>query len=219
MPSAGVTKRLAISELNFDKIPLERIFKIFSSVSQNSLINIRTYTSKRGIFSVAEFSAAESALAVYEFCDESEIEGTQETFHLSFVPDTTKLTGHIEECLGYCSFKPSRTAGELNHHGNECLELIEPIKELADCIPEDYAEQELPHVKKEEKKIENKLKNALDAEKNRDELEGFVFDLADPRFDRLYTDRNFILDASNKLFAEQRESSLILEERRRRSSC
>lgn len=232
MEDSSPTKRLAITDIDLDAIPLQYIFKILSNIADNKLTSVKRYHSRKGsVFSVAEFTEVEAAFNAYDICDGCEIEGTHHIFNLSFVPDAVVLPAPVEECFECSGFIPHR-----KQHSNPetMLESTERIQSLIEEIPEEIRAtcQEAMHQDKpadEDKnklgnkekdkpsdKEENSLKTAILKERNADELDGFVFDAKDPRFADLYEDQDFLLDASNRLFAAQKESIEIVDEKRQR---
>lgn len=199
---------MALRKVSMERVPLPWLFRMIEGILEKKIVAIKAYMSgSNGPFSIVEFESPEDAKKIYDFCDGLEIEDTREIFDFAFVPDAKVFADPLEECLKCTDFN-----------------FKEHVDRLRDRAPaaEDYEEDEkarrpaAPDSKAKETAKSTEIKEALEAAEEVDDCEGFVFDLHDERFERMFTDPEFMLDASNKKFREQRESVVILDEVRRR---
>jgi len=212
-PGPNVTKRLAARNLDPEKIQPRWLLRIVETIIEKKIVSVKTCLSKKKeLVHVIEFSEREDAKRIYDFCDGLLIEDTRELFDLSFVPDSVDFGAPLDECrdsAGFCYQKPSRAKIDYT-------DLLGPGSDEEGDASEEKGAGKAANAKKGEPKTKPiNLQDALDNEDEADDLEGFKFDMADERFSRIFTDHDFVLDASNKRFREQRESAEILSEMRK----
>lgn len=222
----AMTKKLAITGVDFNSVTLACIFRVFESVVGDRVVRTRLYFTDRGeSYSVIEFKDASSAKEAYAFCDGMEVEQTGSIFNLSFVPEDAELDSLAEECDSSRDFVHGRSA-------NKRVEINEDMVQLSDDeilldieIPEEYktkiqekdskAPRRTDATRKDDGTVS--MKEAFGGDEYVDELEGFQFNVRDERFADLFEDDDFTLDASNKGFRLQRVSKEIFDEKLRSS--
>lgn len=214
----NVTKRIAVKHIDFDKVPLEWIFKIFENVCDSKLVSLGMYLSKsKDPFAVAEFKDRESSNAVYNFCDGMVVEDTHETFDLSFIPDSFKLGEPLSVCTSSKNFKFYRDIRSKNEIPNT-LEMSEENDCLDSEIPESLRQQEPQPVleKKSVAKEKSNFEEILEKEPSAEESDDFQFNAGDERFSKLLNDTNYMIDASSDKFRKEPQLKKIIEEKRNR---
>lgn len=218
--SSEITKRLAVSNLNREKVPIQWLFKIIETLLEKKIVSIRTYLSKKNTaFSVVEFFDSDDAKKLYDFCDGLQIEDTKEVFDLSFIPESMEFEDPLDECLDGSTFRFKKNVRQQIDYNN-LVEVSDEEDRLGIDIPE-HLKQIAVHAT-EEKKISPKekeiaeMKKALEKDDEVDEYDGFQFDVKDGRFQQVFTNDDFAIDASNKKFKKQPETIEILNEIRKK---
>jgi len=215
------SNRVAVTDIDFDKINVPHIFKIFESIVGNRVQNVGLYQDEGSgsNYAVATFKNSESAYQAYEICDGVEVGQSGVFMNLSFVPDDMQLGEPEEFCEDSKDFV-------FNNEMNKKVVVNEDMIELADdnaCyfeIPEEVKlkiKEEEAQKERKEPEIKNKVaatetRNMLEQEEKTSEFEDFQFNLKDDRFSELFKNNDFILDASNKKFKSQKVSNLIHSE-------
>lgn len=221
---SGITKRIAITDIDFEEIALPTIFRIFESEVDQRIIRIGLYNSaKAQLYAICEFKSQEFSKKVYDNLDGVEIEKTGNIFNLSFIPDDFELDTLIAECTDSEDFRGIADKGQkieidenmidLSGEIEVDFEIPEEFKSKAKVETFDYEKGYKPKVIEE--KEESSSHHILEALKEDDEKveTDFKFDPLDERFKDLYEDENFILDASNKKFKLQKSSKVIIEKK------
>lgn len=217
-----ITEKLAISDLDFEKINIEWIMTIFERILNKKLNSIKLFASKSGKeFAVAEFDEIKDAKEIYDFCDGFEIEDTHELFNLSFVPKNIELGEPIKVCKDSSNFKFGKNSKKSNMSAAEMIDVSNDEVPLEVEVPntfkydeEEVAAPVLDDSKKKDDK--NRLLGAIEDEEDKREDEGFKFDALDDRFRRLYEDENFIIDTSDLKYKNQQDLKEVVNEKRRR---
>lgn len=225
--SENITRRLAASGLNMEKISIQWLFKIVETISERKLTKVSIhFTKTHRQYCVLEFESSADAQKIYDFCDGLLIEDTNEIFDLAYIPDAMDIGEPAEECTSIRGFqfkKPSSASNEA-----AALELSDEEERIvsgdANEDIEPAVEEPVVNIKetakKEEKeKLEKKAaetQQILEDEKDTNNFEEFKFDLTDERFKKVFDDQDFALDASNKKYKKQAETDQILSEVRKR---
>lgn len=216
---------LAVTDIDIEKINAAYIFKIFESMIGNTIKNVNLYESRDTgeYYFIVFFETNSSAKESYELLDGLEIEQTGIFLNLSFVPQDMSLDDPIEECKSSKQFKNKILTPVNPTFNDEMIELSDDNEVLFDIPDEVKAqfrkeEEKLALYRKEPvKKIENEssnaIKEAMKPDDSKNAMEGFEFNVADDRFQKVYENDDFILDASNKKFKVQKASMNILDER------
>lgn len=215
------SNRIAVTDIDFDKINMPHIFKIFESIVGNRIQSVGLYQDggSECKYAIAIFKDSESAYQVYEICDGVEVGQSGLFLNLSFVPDDMELDEPEEFCENSKNFV-------FNNEMNKKVIFNEDMIELSDdnaCyfeIPEEIKlkiKEEESQKEKKEPEIKNKVaatetRSMLEQEEKTSEFEDFQFNLKDDRFSELFKNNDFILDASNKKFKNQKVSNLIHNE-------
>jgi hypothetical protein len=218
-----VTSRIAITDLDFDEVTLPTLFKIFESEVEGRINRISLYSrSNHELYAICEFKTKKDSKHIYDTLDGMQIEKTNYTLNLSFIPDVFDPSGSaISECTDSKNFKIIGDTSTKEEFDENLIEMDEDCK-LEIEIPEEYRSKpdSVGESKKEKVKMkeeESSKDNILEALKNKDEKEeadiDFQFDFEDKRFQDLYNNEDFILDASNKKFKVQKSSKAIIEKK------
>lgn len=218
---SGITRRLAVSDIDFEAIHISLIFKIVESFVEDKIKHIGLFETENGwMYAIAEFEDENAAEQTYRVLDNTEIEMSGIVFNLSFVPDDFKTDNLIEECRSSDNYRRYRRESKNKQIDENMIEMSEEISmnfEIPDKFRTDLEstsdQKKLKSSKKEsveEETIANKLKDNV-------EEDDFKFDIKDDRFKALFENDEFMIDASNKKARQQKASRLIIEEKLKRS--
>ncbi|KAM0681197.1 hypothetical protein GINT2_000392 [Glugoides intestinalis] len=239
---SSVTDRLAISHIDFDKISLPLIFKVFESFVGDQIVNISLFqTDKYELYAIAKFTKRMYAKKAYEMTEGLKLEDTYCTFDLSFVPDDFVLDKLIDSCTESVEYEKRLEMLSKNTVDDESMidisdEKSTPLgisestslgmseKPLLN-IPEITSIKEQPVIVKEVKEVKqvkekkgkkSQIQQEMHSFSQEEEEKGFEFDISDKRFQNLLDNDDFIIDASNNKSKKQKATSKILQEKRKR---
>ncbi|KAI5169100.1 hypothetical protein PAEPH01_0435 [Pancytospora epiphaga] len=223
----NITKRLAAQNLSTAKVPVEWLFKIVETILGSKIVSVSSHMSQSGkSFCVIVFEKTADAKKIYDFCDGMHIEDTNEYFELSFIPDVVDIGPTLEICKDSKNFRYEKIVNshEALDYGN-MIELSDEENELGDPIPTEKLEENFPlspvveqknPVKEKELAKMEEVTKALRQSDDKEELDGFSFDITDPRFEVVFTDKDFVIDASHRKFSRKCGMTEVLNEVRRR---
>lgn len=220
---SGITKRLAVSDIDFEIVHISLIFKIMESFVDDKIKHIGLYETENGyMYALADFEDKNSAEEAYKTLDGTEIEMSGVVFNLSFVPDDFEVDNLIEECRSSENYRKIRKETKKRQLDEDMIEMSDEIQinfEIPDKFKTDTEgadEQKKQKLNKKEnvseENIANKLKESIE------EADDFSFDIKDDRFKALFENDEFAIDASNKKTKLQKASKIIIEEKLKRSN-
>lgn len=218
--ASQVTKRLAITGIDFEACTSPKIFRILESVVNNAVLTVSLHRSSQGtLYGVVELTNNEAAKKVYDAIDGFEIENTGNIFDLSFIPDDAVLTTPLDMCTSSDGCFDLEEYNDKNGDREDMFQMSEDLNVDFD-IPDKFKEKAVEEIKMVDKctnkdtsedTISKKLK-----QKSVSEPDDFKFDANDDRFGAIFENDDFMIDASNKKSKVQKASKIIAEERRRR---
>lgn len=220
----SITKRLAITDLNFDKVQIGWLMKIFEGLLEKKIVSIKLYVSKKSQqFAVAEFENSEDSKKIYDLCDGIEIEDLKEIFNLSFIPENMVFENPIEEFYDSKKFRFSKLNQKSIKSANDIIDLSEEISTLKVEMSEseNTPEVEVPNKLDDKNSIkvdqnQDQLNQNFESEDDSTEFKGFIYNPNDQRFKKLYEDDDFNIDASNYKFQKNPKLKEILKQKRRK---
>ena len=220
------TNRLAITDIDFDEVTIPTIFKILESEAYGKIIKITLYAgSNSQLYAVCEFKSKKDAMHVYSVLDGIQIERSGHSLNLSFIPDDFVLDDQlVSECTSSENFQIIKDSPQRIELDENMIEIDDDCK-LDIEIPDEFksktksddsiqVKEEKPKRDENQKESNHDVLNAL--KKNDDENDAdidFEMNLNDERFQDLYNNEDFALDASNKKFKTQKASKMIIEKK------
>ncbi len=229
-----ITKRIAIQNFDLLKIPLKSVYGIIERINLTDKFSIDKHVSTDGtVLLIVNFQKETDAKYFYDLCNDVAIENTNEHFNLCFIPDSMVFNNIVEKCDTAGDFNPeeplvklieseieedeindTKDEDEITEYNDED-EINDSKDEINDSNDEDENEKKQKKAKNEKKSNETiNLKEKLEEEVEEDKLTDFVFNPKDPRFAKLYTDRDFRIDVSNKKFKAHPELFDVVKELR-----
>lgn len=224
MSKDEITTRLAITNMDFDSVALSTIFKIFESIIGNKISKISLFgTGQNEQYAVVEFTDKRHAKEAYDSIDGLEIETTGNIFDLSFVPTAFKGDVLLSECYSSYDYKGPKETGKRRCVDETAIQLSDELEVNFD-IPDEF--RTMLGKEAEEQSTQKQIvtgddvslgvSKALKSEEHERDHDGFSFDIKDDRFQSLFDDDDFIIDASNRKSRQQQASRVIIGKRQER---